>query len=170
MRPSIHFTTVFTTRLTGGRGVMIRLVTRRQGPRDLVPPSLPAARRREQSPPLCRPMPSDSQPPEMRVGHLWRVVHLSHQKWPTLMQVVIVRQCRPGSKNIKKTSHDNHETSKERDHHPLSPSTFKAHRLLYHSTLGLRVIKKKKKRSLLPHPPAREHLQGYLAHKKTPTP
>jgi len=27
---------------------------------------------------------------------------------------------------------------------------FKAHRLLYHSTLGLRVIKKKKKKQLLP--------------------
>jgi len=29
---------------------------------------------------------------------------------------------------------------------PSTPNTFKANRLLYHSTLGLRVIKKKKKR------------------------
>jgi len=54
---------------------------------------------------------------------------------------------------------------------------FKARRLLYHSTLGWRVIKKKKKKG----PPASpagplascfrvESSQGYLAHKKTPTP
>ena len=45
---------------------------------------------------------------------------------------------------------------------------FKAHRLLYHSTLGLRVIKKK-----TPAPRAVlrvEGLQGYLVHKKQPPP
>ena len=60
---------------------------------------------------------------------------------------------------------------------------FKAHRLLYHSTLGLRVIKKKKKvtcdsgergRKPVELPRFRTLallvLQGYLAHKKTPTP
>ena len=60
---------------------------------------------------------------------------------------------------------------------------FKAHRLVYHSTLGLRVIKKKKKRSpfsceystdrpssyLRGATPCVE-VQGYLAHKKSPTP
>jgi len=48
---------------------------------------------------------------------------------------------------------------------------FKAHRLLFHSNLGLRVIKKKKKERPLPEAPRVTHtIQGYLAHKKTPTP
>ena len=55
---------------------------------------------------------------------------------------------------------------------------FEAHRLLYHSTLGLRVIKKKR-RSLLDTEKAlaqvlqvhgRSRVQGYLAHKKQPPP
>ena len=41
---------------------------------------------------------------------------------------------------------------------------FKAHRLVYHSTLGWRVIKNKKKARLQEH----TALQGYLAHKKKP--
>jgi len=49
---------------------------------------------------------------------------------------------------------------------------FKADRLLYHSTLGLRVIKKKKKSVL--HWGGRhtrsQTIQGYLAHKKLPPP
>ena len=49
---------------------------------------------------------------------------------------------------------------------------FKAHRLVYYSTLGLRVINKKKTtmpRSELPAE-TRKPLQGYLAHKKQPPP
>ena len=39
---------------------------------------------------------------------------------------------------------------------------FKAHRLVYHSTLGLRVIKKKKKKKMVynPHPPIPNPLQA----------
>jgi len=44
---------------------------------------------------------------------------------------------------------------------------FEAHRLVYHSTLGSRVIKKKKETRAART--ARE-LQGYLAHKNTPPP
>ena len=52
---------------------------------------------------------------------------------------------------------------------------FKAHRLLYHSTLGLRVIKKKKKplfKIFHGNWPlcVRNSVQGYLAQKKTPAP
>ena len=64
---------------------------------------------------------------------------------------------------------------------------FKAHRRLYHSTLGLRVIKKKRvkgrfraarcpllcvrARSWASPPRAmRSTIQGYLPHKKTPCP
>jgi len=45
---------------------------------------------------------------------------------------------------------------------------FKAHRLSYHSTLGLGVTKRKK--HLPSRRTARVSLQGYLAHKKTSTP
>jgi len=50
---------------------------------------------------------------------------------------------------------------------------FKAHRLFYHSTLGSRVIKKKKKRCRAGAGAVVavvKTVQGYLAHKKTPTP
>ena len=55
----------------------------------------------------------------------------------------------------------------------------KVHRLVYHSTLGLRVIKKKKKKKRQPRatqrpPPGPRRsvgvIQGYLAHKKQPPP
>jgi len=66
---------------------------------------------------------------------------------------------------------------------PPGGLVFKAHRLVYHSTLGLRVIKKKKKEPAktsifqkqpkqlhtIIHQDSEVHLQGYLAHKK-PTP
>ena len=49
---------------------------------------------------------------------------------------------------------------------------FKAHRLLYHSTLGLRVIQKKEKKLDSWHSCASWSrlvpIQGYLAHKKQP--
>ena len=48
---------------------------------------------------------------------------------------------------------------------------FKAHRLLYHSPLGLRVIKKKNKVESGGGVQARiRGLQAYLAHKKLPPP
>ena len=49
----------------------------------------------------------------------------------------------------------------------------KAHRLVYHSTLGLGVIKKKVVGLTASERDARTgygSVQGYLAHKKTPTP
>jgi len=50
---------------------------------------------------------------------------------------------------------------------------FKAHRFLYHLTLGLRVIKKKVCRRLLlryvlAHSTSRSSVQDYLAYKKPP--
>jgi len=50
-----------------------------------------------------------------------------------------------------------------------SEQVFQAHKLVYHSTLGLRVIKKKKtnRYALLANTWV---LQGYLAHKKQPPP
>ena len=50
---------------------------------------------------------------------------------------------------------------------------FEAHRLLGHSTLGLRVVKKKEKEIRCGGYSkfrTRAALQGYLAHKKTPPP
>jgi len=50
---------------------------------------------------------------------------------------------------------------------------FKAQRLVYHSTLGFRVIKKKKNSQLSRTrfaPGMSQGLQGYLAHKKPPPP
>ena len=49
---------------------------------------------------------------------------------------------------------------------------FKAHRLVYHSTVGWRVIKKKKKVYESHEAIASQYLlvQGYLAHEKQPPP
>ena len=47
---------------------------------------------------------------------------------------------------------------------------FKAHRPVYHSALGWRVIKKKKKNHANVIGAGADALQGYLAHKKPATP
>ena len=82
---------------------------------------------------------------------------------------------------LKSTSLVDKSTRDPRRARPPPGAVFKAHRLVYHSTLGLTVIKKKKKgaHTLAPHrnapvciplANAAAAVQGYLAHKKQHSP